>query len=108
MPLARLLAGLEVHSERMLKNLDASGDKICSEGVMLALAPRLGKQTAHGIMHRLSAEADRKKISLRQAVGDDPVISAHLLPSEIDTLFDRRAQTARCGELVDRVLAQEP
>ena len=50
--LAALLEGLEVRADRMRANLEAAGGYPLSEGVMLALARRIGKQTAHRMVHR--------------------------------------------------------
>ena len=50
--LAALLEGLEVRADRMPANLEAAGGYPLSEGVMLALARRVGKQTAHRMVHR--------------------------------------------------------
>ena len=41
-----VLAGLEVHADKMRRNLDALGGFLLSERVMFALADKIGKQTA--------------------------------------------------------------
>jgi len=102
--LAQMLERLEVHRERMRRNLEASGDHIYSEVIMLALAAKVGKQTAHRLVHRVTGEAAHQGRALRQAISDDMGISAHLPATEIDRLFDAALQTAQCGALVDRVL----
>ena len=102
--LARLLERLEVHPERMRRNVEASGGLVYSETVMLALSAKLGKQTAHRLVHRAAGEAARQGRPLRQAIAEDPDISARLSPAEIDRLFDANLQTAQCGALVDQVL----
>ncbi|HWA43678.1 MAG TPA: 3-carboxy-cis,cis-muconate cycloisomerase, partial [Hypericibacter adhaerens] len=68
---------------------------------------KLGKQTAHRLMHRAATEAARAGRPLRQAVEADPEISAHLSRGEIDRLFDATSRTAQCGALVDQVLGSE-
>lgn len=102
--LAQMLEHLEVHSERMRRNLDLSGGHIFSETVMLALAAKVGKQTAHKLVHRVAGEAARRGEALRPAIAADPEISAHLSMAEIERLFDADLQTAQCGPLVDAVL----
>jgi adenylosuccinate lyase len=104
---ATLLEHLEVRGERMRRNLEASNGHIYSEAVMLTLAAKLGKQTAHRLMHRAATEAARAGRPLRQAVEADPEISAHLSRGEIDRLFDATSRTAQCGALVDQVLGSE-
>ena len=102
--LAQMLESLEVHGERMRRNLEASGDQIYSEVIMLALAAKVGRRTAHRLVHRVTGEAAHQGRVLRQAIRDDIGISAHLPATEIDRLFDTALQTAQCGALVDRVL----
>jgi adenylosuccinate lyase len=102
--LAEMLESLEVHGERMRRNLEASGDQIYSEVIMLALAAKVGRRTAHRLVHRVTGEAAHQGRVLRQAIRDDIGISAHLPATEIDRLFDTALQTAQCGALVDRVL----
>ncbi|MGD0641492.1 MAG: adenylosuccinate lyase family protein [Roseiarcus sp.] len=102
--LASLLERLEVHGDRMRRNLQISGGKIYSEAVMLALAGKLGKQSAHRLVHRVAGEAARQGRSFHQAIAGDPGICAHLSAAEIGRLFDAELQTAQCGALVDRVL----
>jgi adenylosuccinate lyase len=88
----------------MRRNLEASGDHIYSEVIMLALAAKVGRRTAHRLVHRVTGEAAHQGRVLRQAIRDDIGISAHLPATEIDRLFDAALQTGQCGALVDRVL----
>jgi adenylosuccinate lyase len=104
---ARLLEDLQVHGERMRHNLEATNGHAYSEAVMLALAARLGKQTAYRLVHRAATEAARAGRPLRQAIAEDPDIAPHLPAAEIDRLFDAGLQTAQCGAQVDLVLASE-
>jgi adenylosuccinate lyase len=102
--LAQLLEGLEVDRNRMRLNLQISGGQIYSEAVMLALAAKLGKQSAHRLVHRIAGEAARRKQSFQQAIAENPGVSARLSAAEINRLFDADMQTAQCGALVDRIL----
>jgi 3-carboxy-cis,cis-muconate cycloisomerase len=44
-----MLAGLVVHEQRMHENLDLTHGLIVAEAVMMAVAPKLGRQHAHGL-----------------------------------------------------------
>jgi adenylosuccinate lyase len=105
--LAQLLEQLEVNSERMRRNLELSGGQIRSEALMLPLALKVGKQTAHRLVHSITGAAASRGQSLREALIEDPVITAELSPGEIIRLLDGAPQTAQCGALVDRVLRQD-
>jgi adenylosuccinate lyase len=102
--LAGLLEGLEVRPERMCANLDAADGYPLSEGIMLALARKIGKQSAHKLVHDLLTEARSSGRSLRDAVMNDHDIRAHLSQSELEALLDPLAQIGQCQALVDRVL----
>jgi adenylosuccinate lyase len=106
--LASLLAGLEVHADRMRANVKASGGHLFSEALMLALAHHVGKQTAHRVVQRLAASASRQGRSFAVIAAEDPDIRVHLKEEEIDRLFSTEAQTGQCQELVDRVLRERP
>jgi adenylosuccinate lyase len=106
--LATVLAGLEVRAGRMRANLEASGGYPLSEGLMLALASKIGKQSAHQAVHRLAIAAQEKGHPLSAAAAADPEICAHLTQEEIAQIFTVEAQIGECRALVDRVLEREP
>ena len=104
--LVSLLAGLEVDTERMRSNLDASGEFARSEALMLALARHVGKGSAHRILHDLAATARSAEKDFSVAVAEDPEITAHFSREELDRFFSAKAQTGQCQALVDRLLAR--
>ena len=102
--LREMVSNLTVHPDRMLANLDASKGYTLSEAVMLALAERVGKQTAHRLVYETAMCAAEQGMSLKQAISREPAIMEHFTAEEIDALFDPAAHTGLCGPLVDRVL----
>jgi adenylosuccinate lyase len=101
-----LLEHLEVNVERMRDNLLATKGFVQAERVMLALAPKLGKQSAHALVYRVAMEATERGIPLRDAVLGEPEIVAQLGASGIESLVDVEHSTGCCAQMVDRVLAQ--
>jgi adenylosuccinate lyase len=99
-----LTANLVVHPERALANLEASRGFVLSEAVMLALAQRVGKQSAHALVYETAMKAHEEGRHLKDAVLDNQVIRQHLPLEAIEALFDYRRHTGHCRELVDRVL----
>ena len=105
--LMRILTGnLVVHADRMQANLEATRGFILSEAVMLALAERIGKQSAHTLVYETAMNAHTASRGLKEAILGNPQICAHLSAKEIETLFDYRQQTGHCGAMVDQVLAE--
>jgi 3-carboxy-cis,cis-muconate cycloisomerase len=94
---ADAVTDLDVDTERMRTNLDASGGLIVAERVSFALTPRLGRARAH----ELVAEAARAP-SFREALLTDD--RAGLSADELDALLDPTGYLGAAGALVDRAL----
>lgn len=100
-----MLAGLVVHEARMRENLDLTHGLIVAEAVMMAMAPKLGRQHAHDVVY----EACRTAI---EGGGDLADILAGM-PEIIEALGSADAIRKHCdpanylglsGKMVDRVL----
>ena len=100
-----MLAGLVVHEARMRENLDLTHGLIVAEAVMMAVAPKLGRQHAHDVVY----DACRTAI---EGGGDLADILAGL-PEIIEALGSVDAIRRHCdpanylglsGQMVDRVL----
>jgi adenylosuccinate lyase len=100
-----LLEHLEVNADRMRENLLATAGFVHAERVMLALAPKIGKQSAHTLVHHVAMDAAERGISLREAVLAEPQILTSLGVAGIESLFDAGHGTGCCAQMVDRVLA---
>jgi adenylosuccinate lyase len=104
--LAEMVPTLDVHAARMRANLDLTRGFVLSEAIMLALAEKIGKQSAHRLVYEASLAAHQAGRTLRDAVLDSPAITAHLDASQIDRLLDYERSLGQCGAMVDRVLAE--
>lgn len=104
--LRTLTATLIVYPDRMRANLEATGGSLLSEGLMLALATRMGKHSAHTLVYETAMAAHAQDRTLKDAVLDNRTISAQLSRHEIETIFDYRRQTGHCEAMVDRVLLE--
>jgi 3-carboxy-cis,cis-muconate cycloisomerase len=100
-----MLAGLVVHDRRMRENLDLTHGLIVAEAVMMAVAPKLGRQHAHDVVY----DACRKVIEGGGQLAD---VLANV-PEIVDALGGVDAIRQHCdpanylglsGEMVDRVL----
>ncbi len=98
-----MCANLDVDEAGMMAGLERTRGYVLSEGVMLALAQKVGKQTAHDIVYETSMAAFEADRPLKDAVLENEQITAHLSVDEIETLFDYRRQVGLCPEFVDRV-----
>jgi adenylosuccinate lyase len=99
-----MTANLVVHPERMLANLEATRGFILSEAVMLALAEKVGKQTAHTLVYETAMKAHEAGRPLKDALLENVAVTTHLPAEAIEALFDYRAHAGLCREMVDRVV----
>jgi adenylosuccinate lyase len=100
-----MCANLQVDEARMMANLEASRGYVLSEGVMLALAEKTGKQTAHELVYSTAMHAFEADRPLKEAILENEQITTHLPKAEIESLFDYRQRLGLCPEMVDKVAA---
>jgi adenylosuccinate lyase len=101
----RLLATLVVKPENMQRNLDRGGGVVLSEAVMMALAPKIGRDRAHALVLAISREALQAGVAFREAVAAHPEVRRHLGAREIAAALDYKNSLGLAGYFVDRVLA---
>jgi len=101
-----LLKDLQVNQQRMCANIMATNGFIHAEAVMLTLAKKLGKQSAHQIVYEVSMQAQSEGLHFKQALINNRQISAILTNDEIAGLFDLEQSTGVCADMVDQVIAQ--
>ena len=102
---ARLLDGLEVHTDRMRAHLDATGGLLMAESVATRLAPALGRTAAHDRIAELSRAVARDGGTLRDRLLDDDAVRQHLDIAAIDAALDPAGWLGSAEQFVDRALA---
>ena len=100
----RLLARLVVKPGNMLRNLDRSGGVVLSEAVMMALAPRMGRDRAHALVLEIAREARRDEAPFAGVVRAHPDVRRHLKPREIEAALQYRNSLGLASFFVDEVL----
>jgi adenylosuccinate lyase len=98
-----MCANLDVDQAGMMASLEASRGYVLSEGVMLTLSKKIGKQTAHDIVYKTAMAAFEANRPLKDAILENEQIRAHLTVEEIERLFDYHRQLGLCPDFVDRV-----
>ncbi len=86
--LKRVLSGLVVRAERMKKNFTLSQGLIASEAVMLELAHKIGRQTAHELIYELSMKSFEENISFKTCLMGNSEVTKYLSQKKIDELLD--------------------
>lgn len=103
----RVLDGVQVYPEQMQRNLDRLGGLMLSEAVMLALAAKIGRQTAHDVIYDCSMEAIEKTKGFRQTLVAHPIVNEHLSGDEIDRLLDPAQYTGLAAYYVDQAISSQ-
>ena len=99
---ARMLDGLRVDAERMLRNIGQHRGYLLSEPVMRALAGRLGKHTAHEAVYTAAMNGIDAGQDFRIALRADARLDV-ISDAELDELLQVRASLGSCAALTDRV-----
>jgi 3-carboxy-cis,cis-muconate cycloisomerase len=99
MQLVEICAGLVVDEERMAANLELTGGAILAERVMLALGRELGREQAHHLVTEATREAERRGVTLRDALRDRTEVTAILSETELDELLDPAGYLGEAPEL---------
>jgi len=100
-----VLARLQVNRARLRANLEAASDQIASEKLMLALADRLGKQTAYDRLYEVIARARENDRAVRDELLADPELGRILDTNELDRIFDPVNHLGASEQVTQRVIA---
>jgi 3-carboxy-cis,cis-muconate cycloisomerase len=104
-----MLAGLVVHEHRMRENLDLTRGLIVAEAVMMAVAPKLGRQHAHDVVYDACRKAIEGNGDLADILAGMPEILEAL--GSVDAIrhhCDPANYLGLSGQMVDRVLRTAP
>ncbi len=100
-----MLAGLVVHDQRMRDNLDLTRGLIVAEAVMMAAAPKLGRQHAHDVVYDACRKAIEGGGTLADILAGVPeIVEALGGVAAIRHHCDPANYLGLCGPMVDRAL----
>jgi adenylosuccinate lyase len=97
--LLEVIRGLRLDPARMRANLDLGGGLIMAEAVMLDLGAAIGRQHAHDAVYDAAQDAFVKGRSFGELLAEDPRVTAHMTPAQIQGLLDPTAYTGLCADM---------
>ena len=100
----QLSDGLEVNSDRMLRNLQLTGGLIYAESVAMQLTGSLGKQKANQLLEACCTISREQGIELKEVVRSSDEIMKYLSPELLDKLFDPANALGHSSAFTARVL----
>ncbi|MDP8946980.1 MAG: 3-carboxy-cis,cis-muconate cycloisomerase [Actinomycetota bacterium] len=98
------VGGLQVHSDRMRENLDATGGLLLSEHVATIVAEKLGRLEAHELVQAASLRTLASGRSLREELLAEPTLREVLTPEVLDAALDPARYLGSAEVFVDRAL----
>jgi adenylosuccinate lyase len=100
----KVISGLRVHPERMLRNLDASFGLVFSQPVLLALVEAgASRDDAYRMVQRNAMQAWQEERSFRDLLVADPDVRAVLDDARLDACFDLKRALANVGRTFDEL-----
>ena len=100
-----LLPNLVVNKEKMLENLASTNGMIYAEAVMLKLAARTGKQTAHRYVYDCAMQTHETGRHLKTILAEEVNVTQWLSPAELDECFELDNSTGHCAGMVEQIVA---
>lgn len=102
--MVRVLKGLVVHEDRMLRNLLSVRDLIMSEAIMLEAVRRgADRQKMHEVIRRLAMSAIEGGKSFRELLKQSSEIKEYFAEEEIDEMLDLRRYIGLAAEIAERI-----
>jgi adenylosuccinate lyase len=89
--MVRVIRGLRVDEQRMLKNIELTQGRAMSEAVMTALVKKgVDRQEAHELLRKLTIKSDVERTPFREILLNDRFVSRRLNRQEIDHALNPR------------------
>ena len=95
-----LLKELTVKPEKMRSNIK---DVLLSEALMITLAQKIGRQSAHELVYGAAMDSQIKGVPLREVVLKKEGIMKHLTPEKVQDVFDPAKHVGAAPEIVEYV-----
>jgi adenylosuccinate lyase len=101
-----ILGNIIVYPDRMEANLGILHGLLLSEAVMIHLAEKMGRLTAHEVVYETSMRAFEKRIPLAEALCASPKVMKHFSREEIERFLDPCRYIGIAAASVDNTLAR--
>lgn len=96
-----VLSGIAVDEEKMLANHELTNGLIMSEGIMMAIAPIVGRGAAHHVLYDAVAKSLDHGQSFASAILDNEVLVARLGDLDLPSLLDPHRYVAEIVEWIE-------
>ena len=98
-----VLSGLVAYPDAMQRNLRLTGGLVCTEAVIMALAPKMGREKAHNALSAICIAVSKGKGSLIDLLAQDENIAQVLDRAHLEQLIKPNNYLGLSGLMTDRV-----
>lgn len=99
-----VLAGMQVNTESMQRNLECTQGLIMAEAVMMALAPKIGRLNAHHLVEEAGKQAVAQQTHLKEILARMDEIQSYFTPDALDGIFQPASYLGNTQAQIDAVL----
>ncbi len=97
--LKALFCGLKLNPERMMKNLQQSNGLIVAENVMMTLAPVIGRQKAHDVIHEAAHQAVLENRNIYDILMAESIVHENISPEILRSSLDPTNYIGHCAQI---------
>ena len=102
----KVFRGLEVHRDRMLRNIESARGLIMAEPVMMFMVSRgIGRQDAHEMVRQASMAAEDQGRQLLETLWEREDVRSLCPREELERVMDPASYTGASGEIVDAMVS---
>ena len=101
-----LIENIVVYPRHMKKNLEALHGLIFSEALMMRMGEKMGRQSAHELLHALSMQAFESERSLQDLLKSNDTIMEFLSAEEIEEIMNPEKYIGEAAFFAEKLKAQ--
>ena len=102
-----ILKNLIVYPKNMARNMNILHGLMLSESIMIHLAEKMGRLTAHDIVYETSMHAFENQVSMVEALSSNAKVMEHFSREEIERMLDPNTYLGIAAASVDNTLARK-
>lgn len=101
---SEVLGHMQVNADAMQRNLECTNGLIMAEAVMMALAPKLGRLSAHHLVEQACQQAVAQQQHLKTVLSNMEQVNVHFNDRALDDLFNPASYLGNIQAQIDAVL----
>ncbi len=101
----QIVDGLEVHPDKMLRNMHRTHGLVLAEAVAFALRKKIGREKSHKIVEEAARRAAQDGRDFAEVLLSYPDVSSHLSRAELSRLLDPANYLGSAVEMTEKVLS---